>query len=275
MKWKKELMMTTRSIRIENLFEPQISKKKGVENERKILQFLLKEKYAISSILTKILGFKNRNSVLKILKRMEVKGLIKKHKINIFTMLYGITNQGVHEAQSIQEKITDWHYFEPSKINPLTLQHQLGIQSVHADCVSKGIDFTPGRELGSRADSDKIADGVININGKKIALEVERHVKSKRRYDAVIYNYLKLIKSGEYYCILYVSDTRAKAEQIKKAMHSISKINMKINGQKKVLKMDPKIHLSYFDFIGLEDVDLYLNEMKNFFCSGQHARAAG
>ena len=248
-----------------NLYDPAKSKQKGIDNEHKILQFLLKEKYSTSPILTSILGYKDRSSVLKILRRLEKKELIRKHKIDIFRTLYGITNNGLHVAQSDQDKITDWQYFEPSKVNPITLDHQLGIQKIHAICLKLGLYFMPGRELGSRADSDKISDGVINIFGNKIALEMERHVKSRRRYDAVIYNYLKLVKTGEYQSILYVSDTAEKTERIKKAIHSLDKITMKVNGRNKDLKINPEVHFSYFDFIALDDVETYLSELKEYY----------
>lgn len=256
-----------------NLYNPVKSKQKGLDNEYILLKFLLKEKYSISSILTSILGFKNPRSVLKILNRMEKKGLIRKHKIDIFRTLYGITNNGVHVAQDDQEKITDWQYFEPSKVNITTLDHQLGIQKVHAICLKLGLDFMPGRELGSRAESDKISDAVITIFDKKIALEMERHVKSRRRYNAVIYNYLKLVKTGEYQSILYTSDTAEKTERIKKAIHSLETITMKVNGRNKDLKINPDVHFSYFDFISLDDIENYLVDLINYYAEVSLSRS--
>ena len=248
-------------ISLKNLYNPKISKKKGVENECNILNFLLKEKYSTAAILQKIVDVKSRSAICRILKRMEKKGLLRKHRVNLLRVIYGITNSGLHEAQSDQEKIQDWHYFEPSKVNPLTLDHQLDIQQIHAFCTENKLNFVTGRELGSRADADKVADGIIEIGDKKIAIEVELHVKSKRRYDSVIYNYLKLIKSGEYYSVLYVSDTLEKVQKIKRAIHSLDKITMKIDGKNKDLKIT-EAHLSYFEFLALDEVNGHIQTLK-------------
>ena len=87
-----------------------------------------------------------------------------------------------------------------------------------------------------------------------MALEVERHIKSKRRYDAVIYNYLKLIKAGKYDSVLYVSDDDSMAQRVKKAITSLKSITMTVNGRKQKLLLKPEVHFSYFDFVGIEQV---------------------
>lgn len=246
-----------------NLLTISQAKERKSQNEKKILSFLLSEKYSNASILSEVVGVKTRSGICKILRKMEARKLLKRHVVNPYMSIWGITNVGLHEAQIEQDKVKDWSYFEPSKVNVLTLNHQFDIQKIHSVCLELGLDFISGRELGSRADSDKIADGIIQLGDYKIAVEVERHVKSKRRYDAVIYNYLKLIKSGVYNSVLYVCPDESKTEQVKKAMHSLEKITMKINGRNKDLLINPEIHLSYFDYVALDEVSDKLKSVRS------------
>ena len=122
-----------------NLLQAPTAKQKGVQNEAAILQFLLEEKYSTARVLTVLLGFADRSSILKVLKRMIDKRWIKSHQLDRLTKLYGITQSGIHEAQRHCDVIADWKYFEPSKVNPNTLLHQLMVQEVHALCVWLGL----------------------------------------------------------------------------------------------------------------------------------------
>ena len=193
---------------------------------------------------------------------MEQGNLVKKHRFTHFFLLWGITSNGIHAAVNAHYKVTDWNCFEPSKVKILTLDHQLDIQRIHAMCIQKEIGFIPGRMLGSRAAADKVPDGVITINGTRIAIEVERNVKSKRRYDSIIYNYLKAIKAGEYESVIYVMPDEAKCEQVKNAFYSINKITMVINGIKKPLIITPEKHLMFFTFLTLADIPNRLASLK-------------
>lgn len=245
-----------------NLLQAPAAKRKGAQNETAILQFLLKEKYSTARVLTVLLGFADRSSILKVLKRMADKRWIKSHQFDRLTKLYGITQSGIHEAQRHCDVITDWKYFEPSKVNPNTLLHQLMVQEVHALCVRLGLKFVTGKAIGSRANQDKIPDGEVHFPDKVVALEVERHIKSKRRYDAIVYNYLKLIKAGKYDSVLYVSDDDAMARRIKKAITSLETITMTVNGRKQKLMLKPEVHFSYFDFVGLKYAYQYYRDNK-------------
>jgi hypothetical protein len=180
--------------------------------------------------------------------------LIKRHQYVNSIVLWGITPNGIHEAIGRDENINDWTYFEPSKINLNTLEHQFDVQKIHALCVRQNLEFIPGWTLGSRADNDKVPDGIIITGTNRIAIEVERNVKSKRRYDAIIYNYLKAIKAGKYTKVLYVAPTPEKCQQIKKVFYEMGKITMKINGVNKLLKLSAEKHLRFFEFVELKKI---------------------
>jgi hypothetical protein len=251
------------SIGFSNLLTLQKAKQKQINNQQKLLTFLYQEKYSTAAIVQQIINLKTRSGTCKVLRKMERDNLIKKYNHSESLVLWGITQHGLHEALTGNEERIDWNYFEPAKVNIATLDHQLDIQKIHAVCMGKKLDFRTGRLLGSRAHNDKIPDGIIEIGDKRIAVEVERHVKSKRRYDAVIYNYLKAIKAGSYHHILYVAPDEKKREQVKNAIYNIGKITMNVSGKKKILTVQPEKHFVYFDFISIEDTSTYIDDLKN------------
>jgi hypothetical protein len=232
-----------------NLLNLTEAKQKSRENLQKLLEFLYAEKYSKATILQEVIGLQTRSAICRILRRMERQDLVRRHQYVNSIVLWGITPNGIHDAIGKDEKITDWTYFEPSKINLNTLEHQFDVQKIHALCIRQNIGFIPGRTLGSRVFNDKVPDGIIIAGNNRIAVEVERSIKSKRRYDGIIYNYLKAIKAGKYTKVLYVAPTPEKCQRIKKVFYDMGKITMKINGVNKLLKLSAEKHLKFFEFI--------------------------
>jgi hypothetical protein len=246
----------------ENLLSLPEAKEKSRLNQKKILKFLYAEKYSTSRILKELVGIKTRSGMCRLLRKMEKQKMIKKHQYSYSVVLWGITYSGIHEAIESHEEITDWTYFEPSKVHLSTLEHQLAIQQLHVICIRQNLPFKAGRTLGSRATSDKIPDGIITIGNTVIPCEIENHIKSRKRYDGIIYNYLKGVKAGKYDEILYIAPTPKKRDQIKKVFLTMKKITMTINGRKVPLKPEPEKHLGFFHFICLQDVETYLTNLK-------------
>jgi hypothetical protein len=241
-----------------NLLSLAEAKLKYQQNQRRILLFLHHEKYSTARILQQIIGLETRSGVCRVLNRMERENLIKRHQYTYSIILWGITPNGLHEAIDGRERITDWTYFEPSKISFTTLEHQLDIQRFHALCFQRNIKFQLGRTIGSRSNADKIPDAIIYTAKRTIAIEIERSIKTKRRYREIIYNYLKAVKRGDYNRILYVAPTPAKCRQVRNVFFSVKKIMMKINGVNKPLTLNPDYHLRFFEFVALENAESYL-----------------
>lgn len=238
-----------------NLYPAKVAREIGHQNEQKLLQFLLYQKYSTAAILKDVIGLQYNSSMRKLLRRLLAKGWVKKHAMMSNLVLWGITQPGLYEAQNDQGIITEWHYFEPSKVKLSMLEHHLDIQRVHVVCIRKGIEFTLGQQMGSRGNADKIPDGMIITPTETIAVEIERYPKSRRRYDAIIYHYLKQVKARAITQIWYISPTEKKANQIKSVMHSIDRITMKVGGRNQTLNLDSKVHLSFFHFIALDKIE--------------------
>ncbi len=244
-----------------NLLPRKQAKLRSIENQQKVLQFLRQEKFSTRQIIQQLLGLKTRAGAWKILVKMEQENWLKQHSISPALTLWGITPEGMREASLEETGLLDEVGFLPSKISLSTLQHSLDIQYVHTLCYQENIEFQLGKVLGSRAKADKVPDAIIVAGGKKIAVEVERTLKSRTRYDVVIYHYLKAIKAGNYQKVLYVMPDEKRYRQVKKAFYHLGHITMDINGRKQSLRLDPHKHFQFFDFIVQTDVSAYLRRL--------------
>ncbi|WP_221568961.1 hypothetical protein [Alkalihalobacillus sp. TS-13] len=150
-------------------------------------------------------------------------GLIAEEKIGYHLLLY-IRPRGVHYLGS---DLTPF-----SRVNYKQLQHQLSMNDcllafldmAHSRNVS--FDFMTERELRSRfitdnfsdADrknsmklqkvADRVPDGIVWEDGKKIALEVELTQKSSKRYEEKLLRYRDEILNGQYRLVRYVCEDR-------------------------------------------------------------------
>ena len=240
-----------------NLLPKTEAIQKSLENQQKVLQFLSQEKFSTVNILQGLLGLKTRAGAWKILSKMERENLVKQHSYSSTLTLWGITIQGMHESILDKQIIEDWSYFIPSRVSLLTLEHSLDVQRIHAICNQLNLSFTVGRELGSRSEADKIPDAIVTVGGEMVAIEVERTIKSRQRYDAIVYNYLKAIKAKQYHKIVYIMPNKKRCNQVKKSFYNLGKITMNINGRKQTLTLDPEKHLSFFHFIAIEEAKVY------------------
>lgn len=245
-----------------NLLPRKQAKLRSIENQKKVLQFLRQEKFSTRQIIQQLLGLKTRAGAWKILVKMEQENWLKQHSISSALTLWGITPEGMREVSLEETGFLDDVGFLPSKVSLSTLQHSLDIQYVHTLCVQQNIEFQLGKALGSRAEADKVPDAIIVASGKKIAVEVERTLKSRTRYDVIIYHYLKAIKAGNYQEVLYVMPDEKRCRQVKKALYGLGHITMEINGRKQLLKLDPYKHLQFFKFIPLQDTVSYFSALK-------------
>lgn len=247
-----------------NLLPRSEAYRRSASNQQRVLQFLQQEKFSTLKILQSLLGIKTHSGMWKILDKMAKKKWIKQHQYSSIFTIWGITTEGINQCEFADNKTHQRRAFMPSRVSLSTLEHSLDIQRVHVICDNAELNFQVGRELGSRAEADKVPDAIVDINGEQTAIEVERTLKSTSRYDAIIYNYLKAIKSGDYHHVLYIMPDAKRCRQVQKAICNLGHITMHINGRKEKLKLNPETHLSYFDFISLNKLPQYLQEKLAF-----------
>lgn len=208
-----------------------------------VLRFLRQHIWSTQEILQKVIDVESRQATHKTLVSLEKNGVIRRHTYSALggdVTIWGITFQGQALAfNPISETIIST-YFEPSRISEQTIRHQLDIQKLRLKAEAAGWNgWIDGDRVGNSDKDLKRPDAIcINPTNQKVAVECERTFKSLKRYEQVLINYLRLIKSGEIDHVIWVCPSKEMAVRLKSIITSIQFV--RISGQR--IKIEPSKH---------------------------------
>lgn len=216
-----------------------------------VLVFLREHIASTVFVLQPLLQHNSPQATHQLLKRMTKSGLLSSADIQLAAgqkvKLYGITELGLSYAFELDEEVTSSTYFEPSKISPSTLQHELDIQVLNVAAKAAGwTKWVNGRSLGKRLRGMKIPDAIVtapNIGGSIYCCEAEREIKSSRRYRHIIASHLASRKAGHWEHIVYLCPTKDLALRLKRKIASLEYLLW--NGGRVTLT---DAHLKHFSF---------------------------
>ncbi|QWU98525.1 TriL protein [Francisella salimarina] len=229
--------------------------KQGKKRVKLALNFLADEVYTNRQILKEVTGITSSQGIGGFIKRLEKLGFAKEINLpsveepNKTYKIIGITSQGMAEVG-----FTDRRGFELSKLKHSQLLHKFLCQQVHLQAISESQRFISGRWLTDEwfgGKNVKRPDAIIiTQDNQKIAIEAERTIKSKYRYQQIIVQYLKMIKANQISKVRYVMPDQAKAKMVEKAIKSIKSVTVSTNGQKRLFTLNDDIwRWFYFETI--------------------------
>lgn len=229
-----------------------------------VLRFLRTTIYSTSEILGSVMGIQTRSPIHRTLKAIERSKLIQCiHGENFGGItLWGITAAGQRFClQDGDQEIGK--FFNPSKINPSTLQHYLDIQRVHIALEKmrwkafeypdkaprphlKGGNLAPENQYNIRP--DLIA---VDPDGIRGAIEVERFVKAEKRYEEhVIPGHVRRLNAREYDFVLWIARTPEHQQTLESA---IKKAIQKLRANQ-TFYLEPRVtNYKIFQFSNLEN----------------------
>lgn len=190
------------------------------------LMFLRIERWSHQKILQKKLGLKSRQAIHKTLVKFEKNGAIRRYQIEDgFThplTIWGITPHGVMLSFHEGEEITDIRAFEPSKVKPSQVNHTLDIQQARVKAELAG--WTNWDYAGFSKKGLKNPDAIATRpDGKVVAIEIERTLKSFRRYPDVLVSHLAARKQGCWDEIYYLMPDKSMKRKVERIFASIDK----------------------------------------------------
>lgn len=189
-----------------------------------VLIFLRDEAWSSSRILGNLLGV-TPASISKTLAQLERLGYVIKHQDALCRYkLWGITAHGLAHAWPPDEIMQVRGHFEPSKLSSLAIPHHLDIQLARLRAErALWKDWTPEqllpKGLAKRPDAVVITD-----SGLKVAVELERNIKTLKRYEAIFSAYLRAIKEGEYTEVHYVTPDVKLAKRLRRVLDLVTSI---------------------------------------------------
>lgn len=176
-----------------------------VQSKREIvLRFLRDETWSNLTNLANVLG-SSEPAAFKTLQQLERDGYLLRNKVTSLRIsLWGITPQGLVFAWTEDEIMQIRPYFEPSKLSVMTIPHYLDIQRARLIAERAGwINWIPGNRLPK--DIKKRPDAMAtNTENQIVAIELERSIKTLKRYEAIFAIYLQMMKRDEYAKVHYV-----------------------------------------------------------------------
>lgn len=177
---------------------------------KRVLMFLRQKTFSTALNIQNLLAHQNVQATHQLLKRMCRDGLVQAADINVISgrpiKLYGITEKGIAYAWELTETVTSSMVFQPSKVSPLMLQHELDMQVLHIDAENCGwVNWQNAKHLGKRLAGAKYPDALVHSpSGEVCCIEVEREIKSTSRMRQILASHLAMRKAGHWQKIIYL-----------------------------------------------------------------------
>ena len=220
-----------------------------------LLNFLKQETYSDFNNLMLLLNYKKHQPLYLLLNKLIKKEWIKKNTFtykDINITLWGITDQGL--IHIIKEEDTyEFQHFEPSKTKAWTMVHHLMNQEVRIYLERKRwtnwqnadrYSFRKKYPVPHRPDALIVAP-----NGHTIAIETERTLKTKPRYQEIIKSHLLAKKDDYWIKVIYVVPDIKTKIALTNRFNNITYVNM--NGSRITLTDE---HRSTFHIFTLDEM---------------------
>ncbi|MBB1313379.1 MobC family replication-relaxation protein [Aliivibrio sp. SR45-2] len=235
--------------------DPKKRTSRNAEKFTQVLTFLKQETYSDFTNLMLLLSYKNRAPLDRLLRKMKKHGFIEKFEYgfrDIQVKVWGITGEGMTEAVESGDT-EDFQHFEPSKIKTWTMVHHLMNQEVRIYLERKGwtnwqnadrYSFRKKYPVPHRPDALIVAP-----NGHTIAIETERTLKTKPRYQEIIKSHLLAKKDDYWIKVIYVVPDIKTKIALTNRFNNITYVNM--NGSRITLTDE---HRSTFHIFTLDEM---------------------
>lgn len=242
------------------LADPGERRERAQAKRRHVLRFLRHEGWTTVEVVSALLGI-GYSAAHQTLAQMERDGLTTSAALFVpgrqgvvRTVLHGITAQGLafaYDLDEAQETRTPW---EPSKTNPLFVPHQVMAQLARVRAEQAGwCDWLPARTL-MRQGLAKIPDGEgTDSDGERVAVEIEREIKTDRRYEAVIGAYIATMNTtGRWSRVDYLCPDEDFAARLARVFGRLQHLRLELPGQPAKVGVPDQAHLDRFRFYSHE-----------------------
>lgn len=181
------------------------------EKERIVRTFLKDEGFSTNKLLGELLNI-SRTGTFITLKGLEKRGILKQAKVSYelgsgSPCLWGLTRTGAFLATEDGR----YTHFDINRVSEITIRHELAVQRVRIKAYHLGWgEWLGGRELRKKAVAERskwlqVPDAfAVSPKGRKVALEVERTVKTPKRYEEILSNFCQMLVDGTVQEIVYI-----------------------------------------------------------------------
>lgn len=221
---------------------------RAADKRTALLDFLASgEVWTVVDVAADVIGTSRRRA-LDTLAAMERDALIASDPIQVGgrqTTLYGITPHGCAVADRF-----DCPHFEKSRTNPSWVEHRVAGQRMRLAAEAAGWkNWLPERALRVRAAAEgwkKIPDAVgTNPAGEVVAVEVENHCKTPKRYAELFLAYIQDMKAERFYRVAFICPPGVEV-LVAKSMARVT--HVKLSGELVAITDKHRARFGYFNF---------------------------
>ncbi len=222
------------------------------EKRELILNWLKVEGHSSADILSMVVGMKAQGAHTT-LKAMIRDGLLRCEDLptgSKVQVIYGLTPHAAALACDFVNNIIV-NYFEPGRVSAWTLQHSLSIQKLRLHLEAEGwTGWKSDRQCKREGQQNKwlkVPDALaINPDGLNVAIEVERSIKSLKRYPEIFANYLQMTKQEQVSAVYYYCVGSVTADRMRQIFQNIKQV--KIKGELITLQPHHYQQFHFFNF---------------------------
>lgn len=198
-----------------------------------LLRFLRDELYTNQATAGLVMGVGER-AARQTVAAMEAAGLVRRQVVPVLpglppVTLVAITPHGQAMAFNPATETVSERIFEPGRYSLLHLSHRLDTQRLRVNALYTGRvqKWVPGEAMGKAAKNVKRPDALLlTVDKTRIAVEVERSIKNRKRYAGILENHLTAIKQNKWSRVIWTSPDSATSARLEAIFKSIKRVNI-------------------------------------------------
>ena len=213
--------------------DPKARMQRAEAKRTAILRFLRDELYTSPQVIAELLGVDAR-AARSTVSTLERAGLVKRHPIALGDGLatfwvVGITSRGQSMAFDPATEAPIDRSFEPARFSLVTLKHTLAVQRARIQAVHSGKvkQWISGDRLAATKAGVKKPDAVcLTITGQRVAVEIERSVKSPKAYRDVLAGHLTAMHQGKWGHVIWSSPDEATRDRVQRLILGVKRVQV-------------------------------------------------
>jgi hypothetical protein len=209
------------------------------EKLRATLRFLREEIWTDYKNLGQLLGV-NPAATYRTVSSLAKTEIIRIERVPIVggtVVLIGITHHGQAIAANVGERVMD-KVFIPGRVSATYFRHTLDIQLLRIKAERAGwTSWVNADRVEKWPEGQARPDAfVMDLRGRRIAVECERTIKSPKRYNQILNVWLQAIRRGDVQRVVWVSPSEMIRDRLRQLITSIT--HVEVNGQKVLIPKD-------------------------------------